>query len=62
MSARYRDNLQLVLKDLSIDVQPGEKVRTLFLNLSFHNTLVSRLALSVEQEVAKAVYVSLCFV
>lgn len=62
MSARYRDNLQLVLKDLSIDVQPGEKVRTLFSNLSFHNTLVSRLALSVEQEVAKAVYVSLCFV
>jgi hypothetical protein len=27
MSTRYRDNLQLVLKDLTIDIQPGEKVR-----------------------------------
>lgn len=57
MSARYRDNLQLVLKDLTIDVQPGEKVRNLYLRIFHFTTLVSRLASSVEQEVAKVVYV-----
>lgn len=57
MSARYRDNLQLVLKDLTIDVQPGEKVRNLYLRIFHFTTLVSRLVLSVEQEVAKVVYV-----
>jgi len=27
LSTRYRENLQLVLKDLTINIQPGEKVR-----------------------------------
>lgn len=27
LSTKYRDNLELVLKDITINVQPGEKVR-----------------------------------
>ena len=26
LSTRYRENLQLVLKDLTVEIQPGEKV------------------------------------
>jgi ABC-type bacteriocin/lantibiotic exporter with double-glycine peptidase domain len=31
LSTRYRENIQLVLKDLSIHIEPGEKVRSVFL-------------------------------
>lgn len=30
LSVRYRENLELVLKDLTINIQPGEKVEKYF--------------------------------
>jgi hypothetical protein len=29
LSTRYRENLQLVLKDLTVEIQPGEKVNSI---------------------------------
>ncbi len=31
LSTRYRENLQLVLKDLTLHIQPGEKVEHIFI-------------------------------
>ncbi len=57
LSTRYRDNLQLVLKDLTIDIQPGEKVRKTFQIEC--NEMEFRLALSVVRVVESSLCLTL---
>jgi hypothetical protein len=60
LSTRYRENLELVLKDVTINIQPGEKVDE---NDDFEILIiVFRLELLAVLVVAKVVYVLLYFV